>query len=101
SRSWPCRGPVPPTCTFPPARWSSPNGQRSAVPEGRSRRQRPTGPGLVHGVFVTLLVLFIAAVALSAKQTPPPSVAELAPQASQQIKDAPAEQSSRFGSGAG
>ena len=47
------------------------------------------------------LLLFLAAVAMTARQPPPPSVAEFAPQAVEQIKDAPTEQSSDFGSGEG
>ena len=45
------------------------------------------------------MVLFLAVAALTARQTPPPSIAEFAPQAVEQIKDAPSEQSSDFGSG--
>jgi hypothetical protein len=63
--------------------------------------RRPRGPGLVNGTIAFALLVLVAAVALTARQPPPPSVAELAPQAQQQIKDAPNEQSSRFGSGPG
>jgi hypothetical protein len=64
-------------------------------------RGKPRAPGYLNlGVVVAMLVL-IAAVALTARQQPPPSIAELSPQAQQQLKDAPAEQSSRFGSGPG
>ena len=47
------------------------------------------------------LMAIIAVVAITAAQTPPPAIAELAPQAVQQIKDAPQQQSSELGSADG
>jgi hypothetical protein len=55
---------------------------------------------MVYGAMTLALLLFIAVVALTARQPPPPSVAEFAPQAVEQIKNAPNAQSSRFGNGA-
>ncbi|HVE76827.1 MAG TPA: hypothetical protein VND22_08710 [Actinomycetota bacterium] len=48
-----------------------------------------------------MMLLLLAIFALSARQPPPPTIAEFAPQAVEQITDAPSEQSSQFGSGAG
>lgn len=67
-----------------------------AIPE-----RRPRGPGIVHASMALVMAVLIAAVALTQRQPPPPTVAEFAPQAVEQIKKAPNEQSSRFGSGAG
>lgn len=73
---------------------------------GQGRRpvdvtSRPKGPGLVNGSLAGVLVILVAAVALTARQPAPPAIAELAPQAAQQIKDSLKEQSSQFGSGPG
>jgi hypothetical protein len=46
-------------------------------------------------------MVLIATLAITAAQSPPPAIAELAPQAVQQIKDAPQEQSSALGSAEG
>jgi hypothetical protein len=54
----------------------------------------------VYGVVSVVMVLIVAAFALTARQAPPPSIAEFAPQSVEQIKQALAEQSSQFGSGA-
>ena len=43
--------------------------------------------------------MLIAAFALQATQSPPPAIAELAPQPQKQITEAPQEQSSKFGKG--
>src|SRR5687767_3350409 len=67
----------------------------------RSIRRHPRGPSVLYsGVSLTLVVL-LASVALTARQPPPPSIAEFAPQAVEQITDAPAEQSSNAGRGPG
>jgi hypothetical protein len=64
-------------------------------------RRRPRGSGFISiGLCVALLAI-VAAVSLTAQPPSPPPVAEFAPVAPQQIKDAPADQSSRFGSGDG
>ena len=44
--------------------------------------------------------MILAVIATTATQPPPPTIAEFAPQALEQIKDAPAEQSGDFGEGA-
>lgn len=67
-----------------------------------SERQRgPVMPGASAMSIVVVLVMLLAAVALTARQTPPPAIAEFAPQAVEQIKDAPINQSSDYGSGPG
>ncbi len=48
-----------------------------------------------------VVVLIVGVVALSTQQPPPPTIAEFAPQAQEQIEDAPDEQATRFGEGAG
>jgi hypothetical protein len=68
---------------------------------GRTERRPGTGPGTANGAVGLVMLLLMAVVALTARQPPPPSIAEFAPQAVEQIKDAPAEQSSDFGSGEG
>jgi hypothetical protein len=60
---------------------------------------RPRTPGIVYGGMSMAMLLLIAVLALTARQPPPPSVAEFAPQAVEQIKNAPNAQSSRFGNG--
>jgi hypothetical protein len=47
------------------------------------------------------VVILIAALAITAVQTPPPAIAEIAPEAVQQIKEAPSEQTSDVGQGEG
>ena len=66
-----------------------------------TRGDRPRTPGLVYSALSLSALLLLAALALTARQVPPPSIAEFAPQAVEQIKDAPSEQSSDFGSGDG
>jgi hypothetical protein len=61
---------------------------------------RPTrSPGIVHAALLGVLVLVIATVALVSPPASPPAIAEFAPQAVEQIKDAPPGQSSKFGEG--
>src|SRR5688572_29673686 len=61
----------------------------------------PRTPALVSGVVVTALLVALAAVALTSRQDPPPTVAELAPQAVAQIEEALADQAGTLGSGGG
>ncbi len=63
--------------------------------------RRPRGPGLVYTAIAVALVVLVAVIAVNATQPPPPTIAEFAPQAVEQIKEAPTEQSSDFGSGNG
>lgn len=58
---------------------------------------RPRAPGATYAVVVAAVMVFVATVAFTARPAPPPTVAEFAPQAVQQIKDAPSNQSSAFG----
>lgn len=53
---------------------------------------RPRLPGLLNVGTVTVVVVLVAAVALTARQTPPPTVAEFAPQAVEQIEESLPEQ---------
>jgi hypothetical protein len=67
---------------------------------GQQRGQQPglsKVPGLVQGAVVVVVLVVVAAVALTARQPSPPSVAEYAPEAVAQIKQAPAEQSVDLG----
>lgn len=56
-----------------------------------SSRRQPRSPGLVYSATTVAMVVLIGAIALTVRQTPPPPVAEFAPQV-RQIKDAPQEQ---------
>lgn len=61
----------------------------------------PRAPAVVYSALALSITILLAAFALTARQTPPPTVAELSPQAVEQIKQAPEEQSSAFGGGPG
>ncbi len=63
--------------------------------------RRPRGPGLVYSVLAVSMAVIVGVVALTATQPPPPTIAEFAPQAVEQIEEAPSEQTSDFGSGDG
>ncbi|MFN2464031.1 MAG: hypothetical protein ABR573_09045 [Candidatus Dormibacteria bacterium] len=58
-------------------------------------------PGFAHLALLLALLVLVVSIALRASSTQPPAVAEFAPQAREQIKQAPAEQSGLFGNGAG
>ncbi len=72
------------------------------VPD-RAKAKKPEGRlvGLFNIAVATLLAIVVTIVALSASNTNPPAVAEFAPQAVQQIKQAPADQTSLVGRGNG
>ncbi len=65
------------------------------------RGARPAGPGVVYGTLTVGLVIVLAVVSLTVASPPPPTVAEFAPQAVDQIEEAPLEQLSDFGEGRG
>jgi len=73
-----------------------------------SETRRPAPPrrtwrlasGLYGGVTLAMIVI-LAVFAITATQTPPPAIAEIAPQAAEQIKEAPESQSSSVGSAEG
>ncbi len=69
----------------------------SSVPQA----PKPRTPGFVYTAITLVLVLVVGVVAMSQTQPPPPTIAEFAPQAVEQIEDAPVEQTSDFGSGEG
>jgi hypothetical protein len=68
---------------------------------GKGARQGHRSSGILYVALSTCMVVLIAALAITASQTPPPAIAELAPEAQEQIKDPPPEQSSELGSAEG
>lgn len=68
--------------------------------DGTPRGRRGAAPFVNSGAALVLL-LVIGLTALTATQGPPPAIAEISPQANEQITDAPEEQSSDMGEGAG
>lgn len=62
-------------------------------------REQPKGPAYLYTALTTVVFIIIGAIALNAAQPPAPTVAEFAPQALEQIKDAPDEQTSSRGPG--
>lgn len=54
---------------------------------------RPRTPSLVFGAVVVAIAVLVGAVALTSRQSPPPTIAEFAPQAVEQIKESLEEQS--------
>jgi hypothetical protein len=73
-----------------------PGGPRK--PSAQARRHR--GPAMGYTALMIGLVVVFTAMLLTAPQTQRPAIAEIAPQAVAQIKDAPQEQASTNGSGA-
>jgi hypothetical protein len=63
----------------------------------RSTAGRPRTPGIVYTALAVAMAVVVAVIAISANQPPPPTIAEFAPQALEQIKEAPAEQSGDAG----
>ncbi len=70
------------------------------MPIATGKRQSKTVT-FVYGALAALLLLVVAAVALVVVPPSPPSISEFAPQAIENIVQAPDQQSSQFGSGAG
>ena len=64
-------------------------------------RREPKGPGFLYGGATIAMVMAILMVALTAQRDAPPTIAEIAPQAVEQITEAPEEQASDVGSGPG
>ncbi|MDQ1437718.1 MAG: hypothetical protein QOK43_1347 [Acidimicrobiaceae bacterium] len=56
--------------------------------------------GVVYTSTAVLLAVVLVGLLLAHAAVPPPAIAEIAPQAVEQIKDAPQEQASQFGTGA-
>jgi hypothetical protein len=65
------------------------------------RRRSSRTPALVNAAATMVLVLILTTLALRAVQSPPPAVAEFAPQVQQQIKQAPGNQAGGQGAGSG
>lgn len=61
--------------------------------------RRPRTPALVLGAVAAAIAVLVGAVALTSRQSPPPTIAEFAPQAVEQIKEALEEQSVADGAG--
>ncbi|HVM19987.1 MAG TPA: hypothetical protein VM307_08505 [Egibacteraceae bacterium] len=57
-----------------------------------SKQATPRLPGVINTVAVGIVVSLVAAISLTARQEPPPTVAEFAPQAVEQIKQTLPEQ---------
>src|SRR5688500_1625933 len=60
---------------------------RTGLAYGNTTQSRPRTPGLVYAIVSALLCVLIAAVALTAERSAPPTIAEFAPQAVEQISD--------------
>jgi hypothetical protein len=72
-----------------------------STPTDSGAQGAPRGPGSVQLVIAVAVTVLIATLSLTVHQQPPPAIAEFAPQAVKQIKQAPPEQSSDFGTGEG
>jgi hypothetical protein len=68
--------------------------------EVRTTRLRKAATAL-YGTLGTVMVITLALFTITATQTPPPAIAEIAPQAAEQIKEAPKSQTSESGSAEG
>ena len=66
-----------------------------------STRRAGKGPGTAYSAVAVLMFAVLSVLSLTPANPAPPAVAEFAPQSREQIKDAPKEQSSDFGSGEG
>src|SRR3954464_11632482 len=71
------------------------------VPGSDAAPRRPRVPGFLQLGATGVLAILLVTLALTTRQPPPPAIAEFAPQAVQQIKQAPKDQASQFGSGKG
>src|SRR5688572_2223517 len=52
---------------------------------------RPRSPGVAYTVVTVALAVLVGALALTSRQAPPPTIAEFAPQAVEQISDSSAD----------
>lgn len=64
-------------------------------------QSRPRGPAMFNSVLSIVVLAVVGALALTARQPAPPTIAEFAPQAQHQIKQAPHQLSSNIGSATG
>jgi hypothetical protein len=63
--------------------------------------KKSRGPGVVYSALGLVILVAVATVAFTTRQPPPPTIAEFAPNAVEQIEDAPEEQTSDVGEAAG
>ncbi len=70
----------------------------SSTTAAETVKRRPRGSALLLTATATLSTLVLALLLLSVPRQPPPTIAEIAPQAVEQIVEAPPEQSSDVGS---
>lgn len=63
----------------------------------RGNPRRPRLPGFIYSSLSLVVLLLVGIVAFTADQPPPPTIAEFAPTAVDQIEEAPSEQASDFG----
>src|SRR5688572_32811721 len=61
------------------------------------RRDRPRVPGVVFASFALILIVLIGILSVTLRQTPPPTIAEFAPQAVESITDAAEDQAQGAG----
>lgn len=61
----------------------------------------PKGPAAVYATATAAILVLLASLALTARQPPPPAIAELTPEAQHQIRQAPNQLNSKFGSANG
>jgi len=61
----------------------------------------PRAPGFAYLAISAATLVLVGSLALNAEQAPPPTVAEFAPTAQEQITDAPPDQGSTTGDGPG
>jgi hypothetical protein len=73
----------------------------TAAAQPADARSRPKAPGIAVLVLTAAVAVLVAVIGITARAAPPPTVAQFAPQAVQQIKHAPDQQNSEFGEGQG
>src|SRR5687768_9407701 len=72
------------------------NGNRASLVHGRADG-RPRSPGVAYAVVTIALSILVGTLALTSRQAPPPTIAEFAPQAVEQITDSSSDGSGTRG----
>src|SRR5687768_4684440 len=67
----------------------------SGVRHLRARERRPRSPGVAYAALTLALAALVGSLALTSRQSPPPTIAEFAPQAVEQIREAAGEADGR------